>query len=493
MSTDSDEQLTSYEAQVNYYTNYIQSKSEWKFVALYSDEGVSGVSTKKRDGFNRMIADALNGKIDLIITKSVSRFARNTVDTLTTVRKLKEKGVEVYFEKESIFTLDSKGELLITIMSSLAQEESRSMSENIKWGHQKRFADGKINLPYRQFLGYEKGDDGLPKVVPEQALIVKRIYRDFLLGRSVGTIAKGLTADGISTPAGKDIWTHSTVKSILCNEKYCGNAILQKRFVADFLTKKQKDNKGEYPKYFVEGSHEPIISVEIFEMVQAEMKKRSESKVKKVGDSVFSGMVFCEDCGSVFTSKVWHSNDKYRRVIWQCINKFEKGKVKCSTQHFSEEQLKDIFVMAFNEIFNSKDEVLTNLQMGIYAITDTTEIEKQCSELQSELEIVTGLIHKHIEDNATNAIDQEIYAEGYSRLMARHNTVKSRLEELTQERENRKAEGVNIDRFMAELRKQEHLITEFDEQLFAIGVERMVACSDGGVRVVFKDGRRVKG
>ena len=172
VSTDSDEQFTSYEAQVDYYTQYIKRNPEWEFVKVYTDEGISGTNTKHRIGFNEMIADAMSGKIDLIVTKSVSRFARNTVDSLVTIRKLKEKGVEVYFEKENIYTFDGKGELLLTIMSSLAQEESRSISENVTWGQRKRFADGKVNLPYKQFLGYRKGADGFPEVVPEEAIVV---------------------------------------------------------------------------------------------------------------------------------------------------------------------------------------------------------------------------------------------------------------------------------------------------------------------------------
>ena len=192
VSTDSEEQSTSYEAQVDYYTNYIKSNPGWAFVDVYTDEGISGVMTKNRDGFNRMVADALSGKIDLIVTKSVSRFARNTVDSLTTVRKLKERGVEVYFQKENIYTLDSKGELLITIMSSLAQEESRSISENVTWGQRKRFADGKVSMPYKQFLGYRKGADGLPEIVAEEAEIVRSIYRLFMAGKNPTAIARCL-------------------------------------------------------------------------------------------------------------------------------------------------------------------------------------------------------------------------------------------------------------------------------------------------------------
>ena len=257
VSTDSDEQFTSYTAQVDYYTSYIRSNSNWEFVDVYTDEGISGVMTKNREGFNRMISDALAGKIDLIVTKSVSRFARNTGDSLTTVRKLKEKGVEVYFEKENIYTLDSKGELLITIMSSLAQEESRSISENVTWGQRKRFADGKVSMPYKQFLGYCKGPDGLPEIDPEQAETVRRIYRMFMNGKTLGYIAQQLEVDGIPTPGGKTKWQTRVLSSILTNEKYKGAALLQKTYTVYFLTKTKKINEGEVPQYYVEYSHPP--------------------------------------------------------------------------------------------------------------------------------------------------------------------------------------------------------------------------------------------
>lgn len=220
VSTDKDEQYTSYEAQVDYYTQFIRRHADWEFVKVYTDEGISGLETRKRDGFNEMIEDAMSGTIDLILTKSVSRFARNTVDSLVTIRKLKDKGVEVYFEKENIYSLDGKGELLLTIMSSLAQEESRSISENVTWGQRKRFSDGKVSLPYKQFLGYERGEtkDDPPVVNPEQAVLVRRIYRTFMEGKTVGVIAKELTAEGVPTPAGKDKWRASTINSILQNE-----------------------------------------------------------------------------------------------------------------------------------------------------------------------------------------------------------------------------------------------------------------------------------
>jgi len=251
VSTDSEEQQTSYEAQVDYYTHYIQSREDWEFVGVYTDEGISATNTKHRDGFKQMVKDALAGKIDLIVTKSVSRFARNTVDSLTTVRKLKEHGTEIYFEKENIFTFDSKGELLITIMSSLAQEESRSISENVTWGQRKRFADGTVSMPYKQFLGYEKGEDGTPVINEEEAAIVRLIYKLFLEGKTPAGICRYLEQQGIPTPSGKQKWSQTTVDSILSNEKYKGDALLQKKFTTDFLTKKMKVNEGEVPQYYV--------------------------------------------------------------------------------------------------------------------------------------------------------------------------------------------------------------------------------------------------
>ena len=219
VSTDHEDQLNSYEAQCDYYTTYIQANDEWEFAGVYSDEGISGTSTRRRDGFNRMVEDALAGRIGLILTKSVSRFARNTVDSLTTIRKLKEHGTEVYFEKENIWTFDSKGELLLTIMSSLAQEESRSISLNVTWGQRKRFADGKATAPFSVFLGYDRGENGEFVINPEQAEIVKIIYGEFLKGFSFKAIARKLTEMGIKSPKGKDVWNESTVKSILTNEK----------------------------------------------------------------------------------------------------------------------------------------------------------------------------------------------------------------------------------------------------------------------------------
>lgn len=270
-----------------------------------------------------MISDALDGKINLIITKFVSRFARNTVDSLSTIRLLKEHDVEVYFHKENIFTFDSKGELMISILSSLAQEESRSISENVTWGQRKRFADGKVSLPYSSFLGYRKGADGLSEIVPEEEEIVRYIYRRFIAGLTPYKIAAELTAQGVLTPAGKEKWASRTIKSILTNEKYKGDALLQKKFTVDFLTKKQKINEGEVPQYYVENSHPAIIDPLEFDIVQEEFLRRENAGKKYSSTSIFASKMICGDCGSYFGAKVWHSNSKYRRVIYQCNSKFK--------------------------------------------------------------------------------------------------------------------------------------------------------------------------
>ena len=326
VSTDSEEQKTSYTAQVDYYTKFIKERIDWEFVGVYTDEGISATNTRHREGFNRMIADALNGKIDLIVTKSVSRFARNTVDSLTTIRKLKEKGVEVFFQKENIYTLDSKGELLLTIMSSLSQEESRSISENVTWGQRKRMADGKVSLPYSHFLGYRKGKDGIPEIVPEEAEIVRYIYRSFMEGKTPNHIAECLTFKHIPTPAGKEIWSPSTIESILTNEKYIGNLMLQKYYRNNHIEKKKTRNQGELQKYYVEEAHEPIIDLETFAKAQAILAQRHEQYTHDGATNRYplSGLIICGLCGKNYQRKQLPQG-----IIWMCATFLRRGKKYC--------------------------------------------------------------------------------------------------------------------------------------------------------------------
>lgn len=491
VSTDSEEQQTSYEAQVDYYTHYIQSKAEWEFVGIYTDEGISATNTKHRDGFNAMIQDALAGKIDLIITKSVSRFARNTVDSLTTVRKLKEKGVEVYFEKENIYTLDSKGELLITIMSSLAQEESRSISENVTWGKRKQFADGKVFLPYKQFLGYRKGADGFPEIVPEQAEIVRRIYSLFIGGKTTGGIARLLTAEGVPTPAGKANWQASTIESILTNEKYRGDARLQKNITVDFLTKKMKPNEGEVPQYYVEHSHPAIIKPQEWDLVQNEMARRKAIGRKYSGNSVLSSRLICGDCGEYFGSKVWHHDQPYRKTIWRCNGKYA-GTNRCQTPNLDEDDIKNRFVEAFNEVLSCKEMVLADLQVVVAMLTDYTELDNQIASLAAEIEVVTELTRRCVIENAQTAINQGSYQAKYAELEHRFETAKEKMASLQKQREDRLQRAERITLFMQYLAERDYGQIEFDDRLWLASVEKAVVNADGSITFCFYGGVEIR-
>ena len=491
VSTDSEEQATSYEAQVDYYTRYINGREDWEFAGVYTDEGISATNTKKRDGFNQMIEDALAGKIDLIITKSVSRFARNTVDSLTTVRKLKEKGIEVYFEKENIYTLDSKGELLITIMSSLAQEESRSISENTTWGKRKQFADGKGSLAYSTFLGYEKGEDGSLRVNPEQAETVKLIYQLFLQGLSPYAIGKKLTGMGIKSPAGKDIWHQSSVKSILTNEKYKGDALLQKQYTADFLTKKRKRNQGEIPQYYVEGNHEAIIPPETWELVQEEMERRRKMDARYSSASIFSSKIKCSECGNWYGSKVWHSQDKYRRVIFQCNRKFKNDK-KCQTPHLTEDEIKEAFVKAVNAVIPEKDELIANTKVMMRTVCDTTELEVEQSRLLTEMEAVAEMVKRIVAENKAAAIDQGEYQMRRNELVARYESAKEGYGRASDEISERQRKRKVYMRFIGGLQRLDGFCKGFDEELWTALLDHATVYTKDDIRFTFKVGDEVK-
>ena len=491
VSTDEEEQINSYDAQVRHYTEYIQENDSWEFVGMYADKDRSGTTTKRRDDFNRMINDALGGKIDLIITKSVSRFARNTVDSLTTIRQLKEKGVECYFEKEQIWTFDGKGELLLTIMSSLAQEESRSISENVTWGQRKRMQDGKLNLPYKQFLGYEKGADGLPKIVESEAKVIRLIYTLFLQGRTVNAIARHLTDEGILTPSGKEKWSVSTVLSILQNEKYKGKAILQKAFTVDFLTKKKKKNEGEIPQYHIENSHPAIIEPEMHDLVQVELKKRKSNGRHQSGLGCFSSKIICGDCGIFYGSKVWHSNSPYRRTIWRCNHKYNGGG-KCGTPHLYEADVQKAFIQAFNMLFSDRERIVEDYAEIMRILTDTSVLDKEAAAQQSECDVTMELMRKCVEENASVELNQNDYAIRYNALVERYEAAKKRLDEIVEDKQARLVKRDSISRFIADLERRGGLLTEFDEALWYEVVESMTVHSDSEVAVIFKDGSEVR-
>lgn len=354
VSTEQEEQQNSYEAQVSYYTDYIQSNPNWVFKGVFADEGITGTSTKNRAQFKSMVQLALAGEIDLILTKSISRFARNTVDTLQTVRELKEAGVEVIFEKENLHTFDPKCEVMLTIMSSLAQEESRSLSDNIRWGQQKSMQDGKVYLPYGSFLGYQKGPDGRPEVVEEEAKIVREIYDMYLSGMTIRQIANELMARGIPSPGGKKTWGASTVGSILTNEKYKGEAILQKTYTVDYLTKKIRKNRGEKKQYIVRNSHEAIIDPETFDHVQELMIRRRNQGAPVKGHNPFKARLICGQCGGTYRHRVWHKQlNPDRASVWCCEHRLE-AEHTCDAPIIRDYEIKAAFERARKKIGDPK-------------------------------------------------------------------------------------------------------------------------------------------
>ena len=490
VSTDHEEQQSSYEAQVDYYTQYIKSREDWDFVKIYTDEGISATNTKHREGFNSMIKDALDGKIDLIITKSVSRFARNTVDSLTTVRKLKDKGIEIYFEKENIWTLDSKGELLISIMSSLAQEESRSISENTTWGQRKRFADGKATVPFKRFLGYDRGEDGSLIVNPEQAKTVQLIYRLFLTGLSFMGIAKELMKRGIKSPGGKDKWNPSVIQSILTNEKMKGDALLQKKFTVDFLTKKMVKNEGQIPQYYVTGSHEAIIDPATFDIVQTEIARRKSIGKRYSGMTIFSNRIKCGECGSFFGAKVWHSNDKYRKVIYRCNKKYDGH--KCQTPHVTEEEIKLGFIVAFNQLCEGKEILLENLRLVQREVCDTTTLEAEERKLADEMKVLVDMVQACIGENARVAQNQADYQSRYNELVSRYDAVKEKYDATMEAVDAKRIKAETLDAFAKTLRSRDAALTEFDEGLWGTLVDCMIVYGKGDVGVTFRDGTEIR-
>lgn len=415
VSTDSDEQATSYEVQIEHYTSYIQANPEWKLAGVYADDGITGTNTKMREQFNKMIADCMDGKIDMIITKSISRFARNTLDCLKYIRKLKERDIPVFFEKENINSMDAKGEVMLTIMASLAQQESQSLSQNVKLGIQYRYQQGEVQVNHNRFLGYTKDENKRLVIVPEEAEIIKRIYREYLEGPSLNKIAKGLEADGILTGAGRKKWYSSSLHKILTNEKYMGDALLQKTYTVDFLSKKRVNNDGVVPQYYVENNHEAIIPKHLFMLVQEELKKRKIAHISKNGqrrnyssNHSLAQIVFCENCGEIFRRVHWNNRGK-RSIVWRCVSRLENTGVFCDARTVREDDLKQAVIQAINELFKNRSNFLKVLEQNI-AQTLSSHLHDKLMKVEKELETLQhSLIDLANSDKDYNDVVDNIY------------------------------------------------------------------------------------
>lgn len=427
VSTLQEEQQNSYEAQVDYYTALIKANPEWEFVGVYADEGVTGTNTKKREGFNAMMEAAMNGEIDVILTKSISRFARNTVDALTAVRELKERSIEVRFEKERINTLDPKCEFMLSVMSSFAQDESRSISENVRWGIQRSMQRGKVNLVRSNFLGYRTGADGKPEIDEKEAAVIRRIYDMYLDGKTIRYIADSLTADGIPTPGRTKAWCFSTVKSILTNEKYKGDALLQKTLVVDYLTKKTKKNDGDAKQFYISNSHPAIIEPDKFDLVQTEIERRCRQGSKLSNNSPFTTRIICGDCGGYFGHKVYHGKDKYRVDAWQCNQRY-KGEKVCETPTLKEYEIKRAFLDAMERILKQRDAYITLYSAELTQLADTAKLEGLRDKAEERLQDVIQELQDMIQQNARYKQDQTVYQAQYEIIRAKVDEKKKELE-----------------------------------------------------------------
>ncbi|WP_353892879.1 recombinase family protein [Proteinivorax hydrogeniformans] len=481
VSTETEEQNLSYEVQVAHYTEFIKKNTEWEFAGIFADDGISGTNTKKREEFNRMIEECMEGNIDLVITKSISRFARNTLDCLNYIRQLKEKNIAVYFEKENINTMDSKGEIMLTIMASLAQQESQSLSQNVRLGIQHRYQQGEIQVNHNRFFGYTKDENKRLVIDPTGAEVVKRIYREYLEGASLLQIARGLEADGILTAANKKKWRPETIKKILQNEKYIGDALLQKTYTVDFLSKKRVVNSGIVPQYYVENSHEPIIPREIFMQVQEELVRRAnlytgKSGKKRVYSSKYalSSIVYCSECGEIYRRVHWN-NRGCRSIVWRCVSRLEEKGSDCSSPTINEEVLKAAVVKAMNEVLSGKETFLAVLKENIATVLNE-ECDKATKDIDEKLEkLQKELLRRANSKEKYEDVADEIY----------------RLRELKQsamvdnaEREGKRQRIAEMAEFIDE---QTEELEEYDEQLVRRLIEK-VTIFEEKFTVEFKSG-----
>ena len=472
VSTDNDEQATSYEAQVEHYTEYIQKNSDWEFAGIYADDGISGTNTKKREEFNRMIDDCKAGNIDMIITKSVSRFARNTLDCLKYIRQLKDMNIPVLFEKESINTMDAKGEVLITIMASLAQQESQSLSQNVKMGLQYRYQQGKVQINHNRFLGYTKDADGNLVIDPEQAETVKRIYREYLEGLSMDKIAAGLERDGILTGAGGKKWHTSTINKILRNEKYIDDALLQKTYTTDFLNKTRVKNNGLVPQSYVEGDHEAIIPKDIYLQVQEELVRRRVVKTSANGkkrsyscNHCFSQIVICGECDEMFRRLHWN-NRGVKSIVWRCISRLESTGLECHARTINDLVLQDAVVKAINQMLGDKSNYQAQLQLNIAAVIRASQATAIDSIDENLMALQQELIQKANSKEYYDEIADEIF----------------RLRELRQkttvDTAARDEQIKRINDLQGYISQQTALLTEFDEALVRRWIKQITIWDD---------------
>lgn len=501
VSTDDKEQKTSYEAQIQYYTNKINKNPDWQMAGIFADEGITGTQAKKRPQFLKMIRLCRQGKIDVILTKSLSRFARNTVDSLNYIRELKMLGIAVISEKENINTLTAESEMLITIMSCFAQAESESISKNVSWGVRQSFKSGNVPIQYKKLLGYKKGENDLPEIIPEEAEIVKEIFRSYLDGMSLRQIADSLNSRGIKTKHKQTAWQTEVVKSILVNEKYTGDALLQKTYITDCITKKSRKNNGELPMYLVKNHHEPIISRADFNRVQEEMARRGAKKAiaNKLGKTeqgkysakyALSELLICGECGSHYRRVTWTAKG-FKEIKWRCINRIQYGKKKChSSPTVDEQPLHKAIVNAINEFCEVKDDVAKALRESITEVLDPNlngsvqAAQQRIDELAHNIDELIKLAT--VPETASTAMaDIEKFSEEMKTLREFIETEKAK--QMTAQRGS-----AELDAILERLENEDFTMTEYDDVAVRQLIEKITVENKDTITVTFKGGFEIR-
>lgn len=493
VSTDSTKQHTSYMAQTEYYESYIQKQSEWEFAGIFADES-SGTKVKNRDGFHQMISECERGNIDLILTKSVTRFARNTVDSIKTVRYLKSLGVSIYFEKENINTMSEQSEQMLTILSSVAQGESENISQNSKWGVQKRFRDGSFKISCAPY-GYKKDDNGDLIINYEESLIIRRIFNEYLNGKGSYAIAKMLTQEKIPTIKTSKKWNDSVVKELLHNPVYCGELLLQKTYTTESLPFTKKKNHGELQKFSIKDNHEPIITEEEFKMVHEIYEyRRKQAKIDDSGKNLnryeFSSKILCAECGGTFRRQKIYIGKPYERVQWCCVNHIERIEL-CGTKAVREENIKETYLLMWNKLVSNHEEILTPLLGALKGLHISKEQEiiindwnKKIEEINEQSQILSRVMHKGYMDSAI--------------FMQEQMTLEIELQEYRKKRDglleaNRHQKEINgTMRLLQIIRYNPSPLDDYQEELLSATVDKIIIGPSGEITFRLINGLHLK-
>ena len=503
VSTDSEEQLTSYQNQMRVYTEMIAANKEWEFAGLYADEGISGTRADKRPEFQRMIRDCQNGKIDYIITKSVSRFARNTVECLEYVRSLKVQGIGIFFEEQNIDTLKNESELYLVIYAGFAQSESESISKHITWTYRKKFEEGKVSFQYKNFLGYRKGTDNQPEIVPEEAAIVERIYEMFLAGQPVKVIAQTLQAEKIEIPGKNLSFSKNMIMNILRNEKYCGDCILQKTVTVDCISKTRKANQGEAPMYIVENNHPAIISREVFNRAQEELIRRQALRAKSDKTSItatgkyskyaLTEVLQCAECGSRYRRVTWTAHGR-KKIVWRCISRLDYGTKHCKDSiTVEEEALHGAVVRALNR-FHTEDEstYLTLMKATIGEAIGINGGSEEIDLLTRRIDTLNKRMLDLVNETVAAGKDVESSEDEFKGISDQIEQLNRRIAAIQESIHKDGSRQARLEEIQSIIAKRSANETQYDDSIVRQMIECIKVHSDGRLTIIFGGGYEIE-